>query len=114
MQKLFHDFFRINLGHVASAAIFLCGIVWGQAKVEERIALLDQRDTAQQREALGLITATRTERGIQLEEIRRRIEATESRQVATDALLSEVRTLNARLGALDQRISELREDFRRR
>ena len=42
-----------------------------------------------------------------------RVEAVERSQAATDALLAEVRTLNARLGALDLRISELREDVRR-
>ena len=114
MSRLFSDFFRINLGHVASAIIFLCGLVWAQAKVEERIALIDQRDLSEHREALGLIASTRTERQLQLDEIRRRIESIERSQAATDALLSEVRTLNARLGALDQRISELREDFRRK
>ena len=113
MSRMFTDFFRINIGHVVSAVIFLGGLVWAQAKVEERISLLDQRDLSEHREVLSLVSTTRTERVLQLEEIRRRVESIERSQVATDLLLSEVRTLNARLGALDQRISELREDFRR-
>lgn len=114
MNRMFSDFFRINLGHVVSAVIFLCGLVWAQAKVEERISLLDLRDAGEHREALSMVSSARTERLLQIEELRRRVEAVERSQAATDALLSEVRTLNAKLGALDQRISELREDFRRK
>ena len=114
MNRMFNDFFRINLGHVVSAIVFLCGLVWAQAKVEERISLIDQRDLSEHREAVSLVSTARNERLLQVEELRRRVEAIERSQAATDALLSEVRTLNAKLGALDQRISELREDFRRR
>jgi septal ring factor EnvC (AmiA/AmiB activator) len=112
MQKLFSEFFRINLGHLVSAVIFLCGLVYSQGKVEERIALIDQRDLSEHREALAMISSTRTERQLQVEELRRRIEAVERSVAASDALLSEVRALNARLTALDQRISELRTDVR--
>ena len=114
MNRMFSDFFKINLGHVASAALFLCGLVWAQAKVEERIALLDQREAASSREASTLIVTTRAERQLQVEELRRRIEAVERSQAASDALLGEVRSLNARIISLDQRITELRADMRSR
>lgn len=113
MNSFFSDFFRINIGHVAASLAFICAHVWSQAKTEERIALLDQRDIAHHREAVGLVSATRSERGLMIDAIARRVDQLERSQAATDALLTEVRTLNAKLGALDQRISELREDMRR-
>lgn len=113
MSRVFSDFFKLNLGHLVSALIFLGGLVWAQAKVEERISLLDQRDASEHREALSLISTARSERSLQVEELRRRLEAVERSQHASDALLSEVRALNARIGALDLRITELRQDFHR-
>jgi|GEM_PF-5049271 len=109
---MFKDFFKIDLTGVARALLFIGALIWGVGRFQEQINLLDARDATNQKEAIALISATRNERMLQVEELRRRVEAVERSQAASDKLLGEVQALNARLSNLDQRLSELRVDMR--
>jgi len=112
MNRLFSDFFRVNIGHVASAVIFLCGLVWSQAKIEERIALLDARDAAQHIAATTAIDTARSERNLQLESLNGRVVKVETQQAAIQQLLIELRAVSVQVGGLSGRIDELRDEVR--
>lgn len=112
MNRLFSDFFRINIGHVASAVIFLCGLVWSQAKLEERIALLDARDAAQHLAVTTAVANARAELNLQLDSINDRVVKVEGQQAAIQQLLIELRAVSVQVGTLKGRIDELRDDVR--
>jgi uncharacterized coiled-coil protein SlyX len=112
MNRLFSDFFRINIGHVASAVIFLCGLIWAQAKLEERIALLDARDAAQHIAVTTAISTARAERNLQLESMNERVIKVEGQQAAIQQLLVELRAVSVQVSTLKGRIDELRDDVR--
>ena len=112
MNRLFSDFFRVNIGHVASAVIFLCGLVWSQAKLEERISLLDARDNAQHLMATTAIATARAERTLQLDSLNGRVVKVEGQQAAIQQLLLELRAVSVQVDGLSGRIDELRDEVR--
>jgi SUMO ligase MMS21 Smc5/6 complex component len=112
MNRLFSDFFRINIGHVASAIIFLCGLIFAQAKLQERIALLDARDAAQHIAVTTAISTARSERNLQLESLNDRVIKVEGQQAAIQQLLVELRAVSVQVNTLKGRIDELRDDVR--
>jgi len=112
MNRIFSDFFRINIGHVASAVIFLCGLVWSQAKLEERISLLDSRDAAQHLAVTTAISTARAERQLQLDALGERVVKVEGQQAAIQQLLIELRAVSVQVGGLSGRIDELRDEVR--
>ncbi|MBC7367553.1 MAG: hypothetical protein H7343_12230 [Undibacterium sp.] len=82
------------------------------AKQEERIALLDARDVAQHLAVQAALTATRNERLMQLATIDSRLIRLEAQQIYMEQILREMRVVSTRIDSLNERVSELREDFK--
>lgn len=112
MKSIFTDFWKVNLGHVAIAAVFIfgLGVTWTQAN--GRVEMVDIRESNRHETVLRAIETDVKERDIYLAAVRVRLDAVESWQKDASTILKAIEALTNEQRHTNESLKDIRIDLK--
>lgn len=112
MKNVFTDFWKVNLGHVAIAAIFLFGLGVSWSQQNARVDMLDQRESNRDTALNLAVTTAAKERLAQIAVIDARMDAVERWQKDATTILKAIEVLTIEQRHTNESLKDIRIDLK--
>lgn len=105
-------FWEFNIGHAATLLVFIFGLGFSWAKFEASVEKVAQSNQAHYDDLLSQINRNKSEQGITIDYLQRRVEKVEGSQVVIDDLRTTVNKLTYQVDTLTSAIKDLQSDLK--